>query len=92
MAKPTAGSTVWTIKTSQGFIDHCRYKTVTALMPTRRLFWRSEKAARKAFDNIQNRFPRLGPCYELFEATMTESYPGWLTPEPIRLLDTKTIA
>jgi len=78
----------WLIKTNSGFIDRCRYKTITALDPTRNYFWKTEQGARTAFETIQDRFPKLGPKYELWEGIIAESY-GCLYAAPVAKLESK---
>ena len=90
---PPPGTNVWLIKTTHGFIDSMRYKTQTALMFTRNYFWKTEKGARQAFATIEDRFPKLGPTFELCAGTITEVNGSldWRYAAPVRLIDTKTV-
>ena len=88
---PPVGTKVWLINTTHGYIDHCRYKTVTALDKSRRCYWRTENGAAQAFANIERRFPKLGPTYELWEGVMAVYCSDWLHAVPVTRIDTKTV-
>ncbi len=88
--QPPAGTRVWLINTSIGFIDKCRYKTQAALCLQRKYFWKTEHGARTAFENIETRFPSLGPTYELWEGIIVSMH-GWGYAQPVQMIDTKTV-
>jgi hypothetical protein len=92
MKHPPTGTTVWLVKTNYGFLDRCLYKTFGAMLPTRNYYWRTEHGATRAFQTIENRFPRLGPRYELWEGVIAEFTAGRITPhaQPVRMIDHKT--
>lgn len=94
MAKktPPTGTTVWLIRTSSGYLDRCLYKTLTALAQDRNYFWSTEHGARTAYAGIQNRFPKLGPIYELWQGIIIESTGGYRYAVPIQLLEAKDIS
>lgn len=80
---------VWVVRTSHGFIDIQRYKTLPALNSQRNYYWRTEKGARQAFAEIEHRFPKMGPEYELWEADLV-NINGMTWARPVGMVEKKT--